>query len=361
VLGSVRQTLDDAGAVLATTNYDPWGTPQDTLSAPFGFTGELHSAGQVYLRARWYAPGQGRFVSEDPFAGFAEMPYSLHAYQYGYSNPVMWTDPSGEVVPDGPDTDVDTDCFDAHNPYYSTPECRYARIEGAKLPYFIGSACAPLVNKFMDPPSKPRDIGFVEGYAVVGQHFIGGIGGGYERVYNLYDFEVAEFHYGLPLTSLASDPGVSLISYVGFVTGWANFEEGGVDNYAGAAASFDVSGGPQLVPIVGSLEVFTSSGRRMWGGTAGFGIGLSVFPVGIAASGTVTWRVGEKTTFHTRGFRKQNMDDAIDFYNYVGSGPPTWIDLIQQYSGGQPWLPAMYYSTMRSIIMGNGVAWEHMH
>jgi len=97
-LGSVRQTLDDAGGVLATTSYDPWGTPQDTLSAPFGFTGELHHQGQVYLRARWYAPGQGRFVSEDPFAGFPELPYSLHAYQYAYSNPVMWTDPTGECV-----------------------------------------------------------------------------------------------------------------------------------------------------------------------------------------------------------------------------------------------------------------------
>jgi RHS repeat-associated protein len=58
----------------------------------------LHSAGQVYLRARWYAPGQGRFVSEDPFAGWAEMPYSLHPYQYTYSNPVRWTDPTGECV-----------------------------------------------------------------------------------------------------------------------------------------------------------------------------------------------------------------------------------------------------------------------
>jgi hypothetical protein len=26
------------------------------------------------------------------------MPYSLHAYQYAYSNPVMWTDPSGECA-----------------------------------------------------------------------------------------------------------------------------------------------------------------------------------------------------------------------------------------------------------------------
>jgi len=49
----------------------------------------------VYLRARWYAPGQGRFVSEDPFAGWAELPYSLHAYQYAYSNPVVFTDPTG--------------------------------------------------------------------------------------------------------------------------------------------------------------------------------------------------------------------------------------------------------------------------
>jgi RHS repeat-associated protein len=99
-LGSVRQTLDDAGGVLGSVQYDPWGVPTAGTPQPFGFTGELHSAGQVYLRARWYAPGQGRFVSEDPFVGFPEMPYSLHAYQYAYSNPVRWTDPSGEYVCD---------------------------------------------------------------------------------------------------------------------------------------------------------------------------------------------------------------------------------------------------------------------
>jgi len=97
-LGSVRQTLDDAGGVVGSVQYDPWGVPTAGTPQPFGFTGELHSAGQVYLRARWYAPGQGRFVSEDPFAGFAEMPYSLHAYQYGYSNPVTMYDPGGLIV-----------------------------------------------------------------------------------------------------------------------------------------------------------------------------------------------------------------------------------------------------------------------
>jgi RHS repeat-associated protein len=98
-LGSVRTTLDDAGAVVATASYDPWGVPQDGLVGPFGFTGELHHGDQVYLRARWYAPGSGTFTTRDPFAGFPEMPYSLHAYQYAYSAPTMWTDPTGEVIP----------------------------------------------------------------------------------------------------------------------------------------------------------------------------------------------------------------------------------------------------------------------
>ncbi|MCG8352109.1 MAG: hypothetical protein MI924_30450 [Chloroflexales bacterium] len=45
-----------------------------------------------------YDPGQSTFTSSDPFAGFPETPYSLHPYQYGYSNPMLWTDPSGACV-----------------------------------------------------------------------------------------------------------------------------------------------------------------------------------------------------------------------------------------------------------------------
>jgi RHS repeat-associated protein len=133
-LGSVRQTLDDAGGVLGSVQYDPWGVPTAGTPQPFGFTGELHHQGQVYLRARWYAPGQGRFVSEDPFAGWATRPYSLHAYQYAYSNPVRWTDPSGRCIAWGENSNFcDTittwerfeDVFPyfdyRHNPYGDTP------------------------------------------------------------------------------------------------------------------------------------------------------------------------------------------------------------------------------------------------
>ncbi|NTW04457.1 MAG: hypothetical protein HGA19_24870, partial [Oscillochloris sp.] len=69
-LGSVRQTLDSSGAVTASASYDPWGVPQGSTIAPFGFTGELQdSAGQVYLRARWYNAGSGTFTSRDSFLG----------------------------------------------------------------------------------------------------------------------------------------------------------------------------------------------------------------------------------------------------------------------------------------------------
>jgi RHS repeat-associated protein len=96
-LGSVRLTLDDAGAPLGVVHYDPWGTPEMGTVATFGFTGELQdvASGLVNLRARWYQTGQGRFVTRDPFAGYPELPYSQHSYQYAYSDPVSLTDPSG--------------------------------------------------------------------------------------------------------------------------------------------------------------------------------------------------------------------------------------------------------------------------
>ena len=97
-MGSVRAVLDGAGAVQSTTSYDPWGVPTAGSVDPFGFTGELHDGDLVHLRARWYHPSIGTFTSRDPFAGFDTLPYSLHPYQYAYSNPVLWTDPSGRCV-----------------------------------------------------------------------------------------------------------------------------------------------------------------------------------------------------------------------------------------------------------------------
>ncbi len=99
-LGSVRLTLDDNGTAYSGATYDPWGSPERGSVGTFGFTGELQQGDNVYLRARWYNANNGTFTSKDPFEGYSQQPYSLHPYQYGYSAPTVFTDPSGRCVPE---------------------------------------------------------------------------------------------------------------------------------------------------------------------------------------------------------------------------------------------------------------------
>ena len=103
-LGSVRLTLDDAGAGVASYRYDPWGVPQGQAPPAFGFTGELQdSAGLVYLRARWYNPVNGTFTGYrwDTSESDDTIPYTHHPYAYALSNPVLYTDPTGRYFRDG--------------------------------------------------------------------------------------------------------------------------------------------------------------------------------------------------------------------------------------------------------------------
>ncbi len=97
-MSSVQLTLDDTGNVLTNPQYDAWGNVTSAaIPAPFGFTGEYRdsSSGFNYLRARWYNPATGTLLGRDPFDGYAESPYSQHPFQYGFSDPVSNTDPSG--------------------------------------------------------------------------------------------------------------------------------------------------------------------------------------------------------------------------------------------------------------------------
>jgi len=96
-LGSVRRTVADSGTPLGIVTYDPWGTPESGTVPTFGFTGEVQdtSAGLVNLRARWYSTAQGRFTTQDTWAGEPIRPGSFNQYNYTESNPVNRTDPTG--------------------------------------------------------------------------------------------------------------------------------------------------------------------------------------------------------------------------------------------------------------------------
>ena len=67
---------------------------------PLQYSGEQWDAdaGLLYLRARWYDPATGRFLTRDPFPGFAALTQSQNPYAYAMNNPVLFVDPSGQVV-----------------------------------------------------------------------------------------------------------------------------------------------------------------------------------------------------------------------------------------------------------------------
>lgn len=94
-IGSVRLLTDNAGAVVGTQTFDPYGkvvTTTGTASSPFGFTGEYTDAdsGFVYLRHRYYDPSTASFLSVDPLVGVTQQPYG-----YAADDPANNSDPAG--------------------------------------------------------------------------------------------------------------------------------------------------------------------------------------------------------------------------------------------------------------------------
>ena len=97
-LGSVRQIVDGAGTILDEISYDSFGgilsEANPAQGDRFKFTGREFSPelGIYYYRARWYDPGSGRFISQDPI-GFSAGDVNL--YRYVGNAPGDATDPEG--------------------------------------------------------------------------------------------------------------------------------------------------------------------------------------------------------------------------------------------------------------------------
>ena len=95
---STRLVTDATGTVVGDPqNYDPFGNTTDTPSSPVGYSGEWKDAsGLIYLRARYYDPGMGRFISKDPFSGNMTDPASMNGFNYADDDPIDGSDPSGK-------------------------------------------------------------------------------------------------------------------------------------------------------------------------------------------------------------------------------------------------------------------------
>ncbi len=101
-LGSVSVISNVYGEPLNRYTYDPFGNPltvDETLDNMFRFTGEPYDpSGLVFLRARYYDPFTGRFLTPDTFPGKLTDPLSQNLYVYCGNNPVVYIDPSGHMT-----------------------------------------------------------------------------------------------------------------------------------------------------------------------------------------------------------------------------------------------------------------------
>jgi RHS repeat-associated protein len=101
--GSTVAMVNEGGEMVNRYAYDAWGNTSavvEDVPNPFRFMGSfgVMQEGQdlLFVRARYYAPMLGRFVSRDPVRGSLADTQRPNPYSYANGNPAGNIDPSGE-------------------------------------------------------------------------------------------------------------------------------------------------------------------------------------------------------------------------------------------------------------------------
>ncbi len=101
--GNVRALTNSAGAITDRYDYTAFGELQDrqgTIANSYLYSGQQLDAltGLYYLRARYYSPADGRFLSRDPAGYVLDSPIELNRYGYAHANPINFSDPTGRTA-----------------------------------------------------------------------------------------------------------------------------------------------------------------------------------------------------------------------------------------------------------------------
>lgn len=173
--GDVVNLYKQDQSLLNTYDYDIWGNPTVTEEAdqygnPFRYAGEYwdEGIGLQNLRARWYDPSIGRFITEDTWEGRVNHPDSQNPYIYVINNPLIYVDPSGHFV----ETIVDIASFayDAYefvkDPSWSNAGYVALDVASAAIPFVpSGSSAIRATSKVA---SKADDVSDAVSSAVKG-------------------------------------------------------------------------------------------------------------------------------------------------------------------------------------------------
>ena len=171
-LGSTSLMTNSVGAVLQTTRYTPFGNVylSSGVFTDIGFTGHRFdmSDGLIYMKARYYDPMLGRFLTPDSIVQAPFDPQMLNRYTYVRNNPVNLIDPDGhrwkwwhDKVEKAAHKIANTKAFNITMGVIMTavtvvvafsPAAPFASIPGAAAGYFFHRAGA---NVNVDPSPQP--------------------------------------------------------------------------------------------------------------------------------------------------------------------------------------------------------------
>jgi len=194
-LGSTRQLTNSSGVVTKSYTYDSWGNliaSSGSVVNTYGFTGEQQfgeADNLVFLRARYYDPRVGRFISRDPLlsieyyarrgmdlrklkAWSTVKPRWLNPYIYCLNNPVNLIDPTGgcSKTPDIPpgligeipawiiEAGIIKTIADALGAACAGQECKKGN-DLFKDPSYYWGVCISIADKVGLPPGTIGDTG----------------------------------------------------------------------------------------------------------------------------------------------------------------------------------------------------------
>ena len=106
-LGTPQEMSDARGEVVWAADLKAWGQVRikfvEKIQNPLRFQGQYcdEETGLHYNRFRYYSPGEGRFINQDPIG----LNGGFNSYQYA-RNPIAWIDPFGLIGCDSSEGDI---------------------------------------------------------------------------------------------------------------------------------------------------------------------------------------------------------------------------------------------------------------
>ena len=179
--GDVVNLTNADGEVTKKYTYDAFGVEKDIVDSDtnaFRYCGEYYDkeTATVYLRARYYNPSTGRFISRDSVTGDINDPLSLNLYTYCHNNPLLNFDPSGNSIRSWLNDRVDdwktgidmlkNECWGDGGKYFASYSegvadtlCGYGDIANKLLDHPIQTTCDSIGQLITDPIKPVKNVG----------------------------------------------------------------------------------------------------------------------------------------------------------------------------------------------------------